>query len=351
MARMENRKLERVQYWQGQMLRSQDFLNLQRVEAQRRWWHNRALHNAYGVAEGLACSLVPAGAPTGVSVGVGVAYDLFGRELILERPLIIPLPVNIRHGMIGAVSLLMRYNSSSRPMNSEEISEVCWNAPGSVTAGTAEFVWAIGDRLDPAMGVAVHAIYFSATGLLGADPSFNRISTQALASPLLASGATIPGGTPWEPWSIGFLPDGAGSPFPNVIGVQTWIDTSAAGFTRVPCYFASLQGPLWSAKTRQLVPAIFPSITAEGITGFTFRLWLQIVAPVTYVLEARQVVQDSFSYVTWPSDFLLYAQQQDLFVEWIGCQMPASISSCSIPAPSASLGAASLVSALPLNSR
>ena len=36
MARPENTTLERVQYWQGQTLRSEDFTNLQRVEAQRR---------------------------------------------------------------------------------------------------------------------------------------------------------------------------------------------------------------------------------------------------------------------------------------------------------------------------
>ena len=64
------------------MLRSEDFSDLQRVESQRRWWHNRALHDAYGIAEGMVCSQIPAaGVPTGASVGVGIAYDAFGREL------------------------------------------------------------------------------------------------------------------------------------------------------------------------------------------------------------------------------------------------------------------------------
>ena len=49
MSQTEKRKLERVRYWQGQMLRSRDFNDMHAVEEQRRWWHNRALHNAYGV--------------------------------------------------------------------------------------------------------------------------------------------------------------------------------------------------------------------------------------------------------------------------------------------------------------
>src|ERR1700677_1453915 len=91
MTKPEKRKLQRVQYWQGQMLRAQDFLNLQGVEAQRRWWHNRAIHNAYGVSEGLEANL------TGsvVSVSHRLTYDIFGRKFILERAQAVALPKKV----------------------------------------------------------------------------------------------------------------------------------------------------------------------------------------------------------------------------------------------------------------
>ena len=350
MARIKSRKLERAKYWQGQMLRSQDFLNIEEVEAQRRWWHNRAVHNAYGVVEGLDFALVPAGAPTGVSVSAGVAYDVFGRELILETPLILPLAANVPQGLIGAVTLLMRYRPPTRGMRPDEIGEACWSAPQSYSAGTVEFVWKLGDRLDPADGVSVAAVYYAAGGRITQDPYFHRISMQPLASPLLASGSTIPGATAWEPWIVGFVENDFGDSFPNVIGVQTWIDTSAAGFSAVPCYFATLQGALWSPKTRQLVPAIFPSLADESVTGFTFRLWLQMTTTPSFQINLRRFASvPGFSFATSPADFVLYAQQQSLYVSLTGCQMQTPIS-CATSAPSAALGKASLASTLLLNS-
>jgi hypothetical protein len=210
--------------------------------------------------------------------------------------------------------------------------------------GTAEFAWALGDRLDPAEGVAVFAVSYAAGSLTGPDPNFNQISLQPLAGPLLANGSTIPGSTPWEPWILQ-----VNGPLIN-LGVQTRIDTSAAGLTSIPCYFATLQGPLWSPKTLQLVPALFPNITDAAITGFTFRLWLQLFPPQDD-LRIRLAAQASdFSFITSPSDFLLYARQQNLYVSWVGCQMLAAATSCTSPAPSVTLGAASLASAFLLNS-
>ncbi len=420
MARPERRKLERVQYWQGQMLRAQDFLNLQGVEAQRRWWHNRAIHNAYGVAEGLVATLVPTSAPTGVGISPGVAYDIFGRELILERAETIPLPNNIPTGRIGAVSLLMRYKPPSRRIHPDEITEVCWTAHGSVIAGTAEFVWKLGDNLNPAEGVAVYAIYYAEPWpTIMPDPNCLRISAEPLSRPLLASGATIPGQTPWEQWTVGFttvtIPGDGTVQCPALAGVQTWVDTSAAGFTDCPCYFAWLQGPLWSSQPQLFLPALLTNIADASISGFMFQLVLPglgnpvltLMCPTDTAYESVQyssalvamggVPPYTFSIIngtlppglslntstgaitgtptasnTYPftaqvvdstrtsttvscsimvtggleiarpvivrtvpsdlvtaNDFNQFAQQQGLYVSWIGCQMPGKACSCS----------------------
>jgi hypothetical protein len=349
MAKPEKRKLERVRYWQGQMLRSRDFLDIEAVEAQRRWWHNRALHNAYGVAEGLKCSLVPPASPAGVSVCPGVAYDVFGRELILERPLTIPFPSRpVRRSEISVsvqMSLVMRYKMPSRGLRPDEISEACWTDCGSVAAGTVEFAWILTADLRAEDGVGVCEVCYS-EGAFGGEVAYALVnsyvppSTALLARPLLASGTTIPGNTPWEPWTVGFT--GAnGDSVPAAIGVQTWIDTSAAGFTRVPCYLASLQGSVWNPQRLQLVPAIFPSIADESVTGFTFRLWLQVVPS-----QAFSRATEGFSFVTDPQRFFLFARQQKLYVSWTGCQMPVPVSRCSIQQAGTALSAQAQGSAL-----
>ena len=327
MTQLEKRKLERVRYWQGQMLRSRDFRDLEAVEAQRRWWHNRALHHAYGISEGLHSSLVPSASPTAVLVSPGVAYDVFGRELILERRQTISLPANLPQGLIGSVSLLMRYKSPSGGLRPDEISQVCWTQSGSVRPGTIEFAWKLTSGLRPEDGIPVFAVYETADSrAVRPDPNFTRPATRPIASPTLATGSTVPGNTAWEPWMFGEF----------TLGVQTWIDTSAAGFSRVPCYFAWLEGSLWNAQTLQLVPAIFPSITDESVTGFTFRLWLEAAFPQSTGPNIRGPARSlssstdgpPFNFVVDPGDFSLFAQQQDLYVTWIACQMASAPGSC-----------------------
>jgi hypothetical protein len=333
MPRLEKRKLERVQYWQGQMLRARDFLNLQAVEAQRRWWHNRALHNAYGIAEGLMSSPSPfTPSSTQVAISAGVAYDIFGRELILERTQSFPVPPTGPQGLVGPLSLLVRYKPPSRRLNPAEVNEICWNAPGSVSAGTAEFVWKVGlmgYTLDPAEGVAVFAVQYGAEGLIGQYPNYIPVSVQPVARPLLAAGATPPGSTPWTAWTVVFSESESAGPV--TLGVQTWIDTSAAGFTQTPCYFAQLEGALWNPQANQFVPALFQSIGDECITGFNFRIRLQ---PVDLYDTDEPAPKDSAlnsGYITAPGLFAVFAQQQNLYVSWIGCQKRASIDSCCTP--------------------
>jgi len=325
MTQLEKRKLERVRYWQGQMLRSRDFRDLEAVEAQRRWWHNRALHNAYGIAEGLLSSLVPATSPTAVRVCPGVAYDVFGHELILERQQTIPLPSNLPPGLIGSVTLLLRYKSPAGSLPPDERSEVCWTQHGSIRPGTVDFAWKLTSYLRPEDGVPVFAVYYkSASSPVRPDPSFIPAATRPIASPTLATGSTVPGNTDWEPWTFDEI----------TLGVQTWIDTSAAGFMNVPCYFAWFEGSLWNAQTLQLVPAIFPSITDESVTGFTFRLWLEVAfrrSREDLGGAARSLslsTGSAFNFVVDPYDFSLFAQQQDLYVSWIGCQMAAAPVNC-----------------------
>jgi len=220
---------------------------------------------------------------------------------------------------------VIRYRAPSRDMRLDELSEVCWTQSGSLEPGTIEFAWKLTSNFKPSDGVSVYGVYYRGAKPVFGDPNYFRALTQPIARPHLASGATIPGNTAWQPWD--FMGQG-------LIGVQTFIDTSAAGFTSVPCYFAWLEGSVWNPQTMQLVPAIFPSITGESVTGFTFCLWLEFPPAPTFVLEdvgePRDVAPPApgFSFVTDPTAFSLFAQQQNLFVSWIACHMPVSVSCC-----------------------
>src|SRR5678816_315402 len=95
----QNRQeLERVRYWQGQLLASGDLNTQLRVDQQLRWLHNRSLHSAYGIALGLELERdettkeIKIDDDGNVTVVCGMAYDCAGRELILQSNRALALP-------------------------------------------------------------------------------------------------------------------------------------------------------------------------------------------------------------------------------------------------------------------
>src|SRR5829696_1733644 len=87
-------ELQRLRFQQGQQLSSRDFRDQIGIEAQLRWWHNRSLHNAYGIASGFEVEQQD----DSLLVHEGLAYDCRGRELILQQPRAIALPATLPAG-------------------------------------------------------------------------------------------------------------------------------------------------------------------------------------------------------------------------------------------------------------
>ncbi len=309
MSQTEKRNLERMRYWQGQMLRSRDFNDIHAVEEQRRWWHNRALHNAYGIHQDAdtATAFFPSANAdnTGAMVTAGLAYDSFGRELILENDQTIPYPPITQD---EEFLLLVRYRMKSPDGCMDDVSGVCFTNSGPLRPGFVELTWKHKHQCSFMDGVPLAELKIQ-----DGKPSLTPItqpSSRPLARPQLGSGSTVAGNTPWELWTDGFESE------PNIYGVQTTIDTSAAGFTDAPCYFAWLQGNFFNPQTRQLVPALFTSITEESVNSFVFRIALPD-------LRSQSTVANSSIYVSY-RDFALFAHKQNLFVNWVGCQKNAS---------------------------
>ncbi len=299
-------ELQRVRYWQGQALRSRDFNDQLAIEAQRRWWHNRALHNAFGVSFGLQTSSVlnEQKVMTAVRVTCGVAYDCFGRELILRSTREVPVPAMPPN--VNAMTLLIRYKDAAQFPQTREIAGACIGPNFSPFQEQSELVWKPSHTVEIQDGVPLARVNNNPPSL---DSEFAPALSRPLARPRIASGATIPGNTPWKLWTI------QGTKAESIkLGFEVEIDTSAAGFTQVPCYFAWLQGPLWNQIRGEFFPAPFAHIDAASIKGFTFRLWMPHL-DIPSLITRRKTTNENFA-----TEFLTFAQRQKLFVCWLGIQ-------------------------------
>ncbi len=83
-----NQSMHRVHYFSGQLLSAQDFQTEQDYFRGRLRRHNRLLHGR-GVVFGLQVELSPDGL---VTVHPGVALDCQGNELVVDEPIMCPLP-------------------------------------------------------------------------------------------------------------------------------------------------------------------------------------------------------------------------------------------------------------------
>jgi hypothetical protein len=300
---MNRRHLQRTRYWQGQMLRSEDFPSQLQTEAELRWWHNRALHNAYGVALGLETSASEqAGSITGIHVTPGVAYDCFGRALILQCEREIPLPD--ASGTNTSFTLVARYRETAQFPDPRQTSGVCWSCcEGSTGLESPDFRWQATATLRVEDGVPLGRLLRvgGALNQLRLDAAFVPATPKPLARPYLAAGSTIPGSTAWTIW----VADNE----QQLLGLETVVDTTAGGFTRVPCYFATLDG--LDTGVPSVNPVILTHIQDLTPNSFRFRLFVGIEnEPPTFTRDARVRT-------TLP-----------IYVRWLGCQSPADADRC-----------------------
>jgi hypothetical protein len=83
---------KRMNWFDRQFLRAQDFADEQDYSLDRRHRHNRLLHTS-GVGEGL--TVTGEVEDTDVTVATGTAYDDAGRELVLTKPIVEQLPASL----------------------------------------------------------------------------------------------------------------------------------------------------------------------------------------------------------------------------------------------------------------
>jgi hypothetical protein len=227
-------QLERVRYWQGQLLASIDLQTQMRTVAELRRQHNRAVHGAYGIAIGLTTRDIQDGA---LALSCGLAYDCSGRELMVPVNRNVPLPSPV---ITAPHLLILAYDA---------------------ILGDATLAWQPQGAPVSTGGVALARILPGIPHPL-LDDTFRSVIARPLARPHLASGETVRGDTAWESWVESGIS----------VGVQSLIDTSAAGFTTTPNYFAEA---VTDNPTADFVPAWFASIADPAPGSFKLRLFMR----------------------------------------------------------------------------
>jgi hypothetical protein len=114
--------------------------------------------------------------------------------------------------------------------------------------------------------------------------------SRSISRPRIAGGATRPGNTAWELWA-----DSVNGQ-ERALGFQVRIDTSAAGFTEVPCYFAWIpQGQI-----------AFDHLEELHLDSFVLRFWIPGLprilrggASPLLIGQLLSLIRNSGWYVCW----------------------------------------------------
>lgn len=316
--------IERLRHWIGERLTSRDLNAQLGHEASLRWWHNRALHAAYGVAEGLAVRIAKNGGLQRVEVAPGLAFDGFGREIVLRETRSIDMPPTEPAEAKGWVLLL------TVPSSRRTAPRLLWR-PARVAPGCGGVAIASG-------GYGQSQVFnlFSASGKAF---HFNASRVRPLARPKIESGATVQGRTDWQPWEYPSVASSKTSVSTFALtalapafhssteflagGIQVEIDTSAAGFTETPCYFGWLHGDPWERAKYGIVPVPLTRIVGETPTSFVFEIWASDLGSVEDV-DADGIVNRTEAFAD-----LLTLARRELYVCWLGIESHVHASSTS----------------------
>ena len=205
----------------------------------------------------------------------GLAYDSFGRELLLLYKTSIPFADTQEPAF-----LVLSYQSGEQH---------------DASCAAASLAWVPVKHFSSRDGVALAQTEING-GAVSLKPEFVQRQTRALARPRIASGTTIPGATIWENWDVsGWLE--------IVPGVQVRIDTSSAGFTTVPAYFASLQGGL-TERNLNTISLHLDHIDEATPNGFVFRVAVMPFIrfppePLEPIPDLRKFFGERKAYVSW----------------------------------------------------
>ena len=257
MAQRAAPRFERVRHFQGQRVLARDLADEYANADSLRSLHVIGLHDTWGIAVGLEAYVGPDG---GFIVGPGLAYDVFGREIVVASPVFVASPTSSQPGVAETDWVLCLTRD-------EEIDQgSCSDERQSTTA--PEILWRQLDAVKLGIEVPLLSARIGSESVVRPGAEVRRY-TERQARPRIASGVT-PAAQRWSLWT-----QTAGEQT-YLRGVETLVETTSAGFVRTPHYIAMLHANPQTVSGGWLSPRsrtrIFGHVADATPLGFVYRL-------------------------------------------------------------------------------
>ena len=288
----ETRFVERLHFFDGQRLFASDLQGIEAFHREMRWLHNRSLHQP-GIGNGYAVS--GRRDDREVRVGPGYATDALGREIVLTRDKVEPIPPVAAEtgGESVFFDLVVSYPDDALLEAAETRQGIC--LPRGVVRLREEPVlcWVRLKRdaednlqpLDPRLGreildglrIALARIEVVDCKLRQAVSLAVRRSARPARLPFLACGEAA---VPNDPAHFS-KPDPARN---NLHLLHMVIDTSAAGFQSTPCYSVRLARERVVREGDDLLFYILdssPQILEPGAQSFTVEALFEVFEQIS----------------------------------------------------------------------
>jgi hypothetical protein len=244
---------DRITYRNGQLLAALDLSDEQRRHDRLRRLHVRYLHDTWGIALGF--DVRKAVDNRAVVVGPGYAVDGTGRDILLAESIHITVPT-LRD--LTPVVLTMRYQEDVAFRDRPDLAALCLCGGLDPRHERPLFAWCLQDEVRFGPEVPLVQVVVEAGVIQRELDGRVRRYTQPLVRPYIGWGETEPGRTGWRQGD-------------NDLGLEVVVDTSEVGFTRVPYYFATLQGDFSNRSGGEETPLFQPDVWPAG-TQPTFSL-------------------------------------------------------------------------------
>jgi hypothetical protein len=320
-SRMIN-ELERIRYRNGQTLASRDLRDGQDFEALLRWMHNRFLHRTWGIAKGLQVKSLD---NETIQVSPGTAYDGYGREIILTRPVNIRLPV---WNMNEVNDLVIRYKESNEFPGRQALESVFLTEHSDQSGNTIfppmleqpVFLWRGSGMAQLGKEIPVARVRRNQVMTLPSVEYSIRRNTYTPARPHIGYGSVS-----FDLQSMILWTERTDN-VERAIGFQIEIDTTPVGFVQTPCYMfmARIRVSFDQIDLTLPVPA-FQSIANPRPDGFTYRIMIgaSLFPRLSKNLQSpAQFCSDVKNYLVTTQLVPPRARTAELFlkitVEWMG---------------------------------
>jgi hypothetical protein len=238
----ETRFVERQKFFNGQRLFAPDLQGLEEFNREMRWLHNRSLHQP-GIGNGFAISAGKGDRE--VSIGPGYAIDALGREIVLTRAQLEPIPPVAGDGKGGSAfyDLTIAYPDDSELEEAETREGICQTRGVVRLREEPIFCWVrmrfqdgrftaenlkLSKQIEEGMRLVLARVEIFECKLAQKPSIAQRRSARPSAQPYIACGTTAL--DVWQPVES--------NPANNSIKAE--VDTSEAGFITTPCYSARI---------------------------------------------------------------------------------------------------------------